>query len=147
MGDLSFLNRNKTQQTQQGVFNLYGETQRSKSASRANTRSQYSQPKRTTASTQPNFTSAPAGSGSFFTSRKFDQKPRKATLNKKQKEATIGKPVYAIQPIAPKVSTKSAVVPKTTATRQAASSLAKPSRPQSVSMNRIRSYDSNMRLR
>lgn len=147
MGDLSFLNRSKTNQTQAGVFNLYGQTQAKKKASSSNTKKLYtpsttSKVQKPTAVSAPNYKSNPLGSGSFFTSRKVPTtKPKKATLTKPSSGAKIG-PVYSIGPVLPKTQTFTAPSP----TRQAAANVAKVERPRTMGMNRIRSYDSQTRL-
>ena len=142
MGDFSFLNRNKSSQTQQGVFNLYGNTQKAKSADRAKTRSAYNKPQKAETASLPNFTSNPMGSGSFFTSApKNQKKPQRLTLKGGKVD-----PVYTVTPVKPKVSAFRGV-PKTSKTNQAVSTLSKVERPTAVRMNKIRSYDMQTRIR
>lgn len=145
MGDLSFLNRNKSSQTQQGVFNLYGNTQKAKSADRAKTRSAYNKPQKAATASLPNFTSNPMGSGSFFTSApKSQKKPQRLTVPS-NKGGKVD-PVYTVTPVKPKVSAFRGV-PKTSKTNQAVSTLSKVERPTAVRMNKIRSYDMQTSIR
>lgn len=145
MGDFSFLNRNKSSQTQQGVFNLYSNTQKAKSADRAKTRSAYNKPQKAATASLPNFTSNPMGSGSFFTSApKSQKKPQRLTLPS-NKGGKVD-PVYTVTPVKPKVSAFRGV-PKTSKTNQAVSTLSKVERPTAVRMNKIRSYDMQTSIR
>ena len=145
MGDFSFLNRNKSSQTQQGVFNLYSNTQKAKSADRAKTRSAYNKPQKAATASLPNFTSNPMGSGSFFTSApKTQKKPQRLTVPS-NKGGKVD-PVYTVTPVKPKVSAFRGV-PKTSKTNQAVSTLSKVERPTAVRMNKIRSYDMQTSIR
>lgn len=143
MGDLSFLNRNKSNQTQNGVFGLYNSTQKTKSAERAATKRSYTQPQKAQTASLPNFTASPLGAGSFFTASKPTEKKNKKL---KLPVKTGGKvdPVYSSPVVPPKVSAFRGV-PKTSQTKQAVATATRIEKPTSVSMNRIRSYD-NSRL-
>lgn len=146
MGDFSFLNRNKSSQTQQGVFNLYGNTQKAKSADRAKTRSAYNKPQKAATASLPNFTSNPMGSGSFFTSApKSQKKPQRLTVPS-NKGGKVD-PVYSTPPVIPPKVSAFRGVPKTSKTNQAVSTLSKVERPTAVRMNKIRSYDMQTSIR